>query len=259
LFLICRGLLEDARFVFFSRNHFVVSDTLAARNPCVPFNIFNTLKMPNDGRYWEMAEWHRSQPPRSYPAPRVAASQFLREVVPAGCLGYLRFLELVFPPYNQDCWPHDGHPALQDWAETIDWVGDKINIPGITLRLTIAGSLSSPPKHPDERKALTPAQGDEVLAGYHRILKPLARLGGKEGLNRFHADFALPWKWTTWVSERFGDVDDSVAAREWIKSKEALLNEYAERFVLRDRYDRLFSKARGKEPEERQWTRLYEL
>jgi hypothetical protein len=98
-----------------------------------------------------------------------------------------------------------------------------------------------------------------VLAGYHRILKPLARLGGKEGLNRFHADFALPWKWTTWVSERFGDVDDSVAAREWIKSKEALLNEYAERFVLRDRYDRLFSKARGKEPEERQWTRLYEL
>jgi hypothetical protein len=242
LFLICRGLLEDARFVFFSRNNFAVSDTLAGTDPDEAFNLLNTFEMPTHGRYWMMDEWTRARPPRSYPADRVAASQFLREVVPAGCLGYLRFLEFVFPPYNQDCWPHDEHPALQDWVETIYWIKDKINIPGITLRLTMAGSLSSSPKHPDKRETLTQEQGDEILAGYDRILKPLARLGGKDGLNRFYADFAWPWKWTKWASEMFPYHDDWEANCEWIKSKEEPLNEYAERYILGDRYEQQYSR-----------------
>jgi hypothetical protein len=257
LFLTCHALSEDARFVFFSLNRFVISDTLASRSPCVAFDVLKTIKLPEHDRYWESPEWLQAQPPRSYPAERFAASQFLREVVPADCLGYLRFLEFVFPPYKHNCWPPHGHPALQDWVETIDWVKNKINTPGITLRLTMAGTVSSRPDYPDDRKTLTQAQGDEVLAGYDRILEPLARLGGKDGLTRFYADFAWPWKWTEWARDSRRDIANYEAAREWMKSKEDVFNERAERFILGDRYERL-SSSEG-EREERPWTIHYML
>jgi hypothetical protein len=257
LFLTCHALSEDARFIFFSLNRFVISDTLASRSPCVAFDVLKTIKLPEHDRYWESPEWLQAQPPRSYPAERFAASQFLREVVPADCLGYLRFLEFVFPPYNHNCWPPHGHPALQDWAETIDWVKNKINTPGITLRLTMAGTVSSRPDYPDDRKTLTQAQGDEVLAGYDRILEPLARLGGKDGLTRFYADFAWPWKWTEWARDSRRDIANYEAAREWMKSKEDVFNERAERFILGDRYERLSSSEGGRE--ERPWMIHYML
>ena len=82
------------------------------------------------------------------PSPAPAASQFLKDVVPANGLGYLRFLELVFPPYNYQCWPQDGHPALQDWAHTLNWAKNKISIPSLTLRLTMAGAARLPPEDP---------------------------------------------------------------------------------------------------------------
>jgi hypothetical protein len=238
LFLICRILTEDAKFVFFSLNRFVVSDSLASRHPCTAFNIFRTFEWPEDGRYDELPEWRDAQAPRAYPAERFAASQFLREVIPADCLGYLRALEFVFPPYNQDCWPGDGHPALQDWIETIDWVKDKIRTPAVTLRLTMAGSLGKIPEYPDERQELSPAQGNRVLAGYDRILRPLACLGGRDGLAHFYADFAWPWKWTTWAYARRQELGYKLGS-EWTKSKEDVLNEGAERFILGDRYERL--------------------
>ncbi|KAK4044117.1 hypothetical protein C8A01DRAFT_43049 [Parachaetomium inaequale] len=211
LFLICRALTADAKFLFYSLNRFVVSDSLASRHPCTAFSVFNTFQWPENNRYWELAAWREAQPPRAYPAERFAASQFLREVVPADCLSYLRRLELVFPPYNQDCWPYDGHPALQDWIETIDWVKDKMSTPGI-------------PDRPDSREELSPAQGDQVLAGYDRILRPLACLGGKDGLAQ-------------WAYQRRQEMD--------------VLNERAERFILGDRYERL-SASEGR-LEERPW------
>ncbi|KAK4150053.1 hypothetical protein C8A00DRAFT_37359 [Chaetomidium leptoderma] len=82
----------------------------------------------------------------------------------------------------------------------------------------MAGLLSPPPEKPDYRKELTQVQGEEVLAGYDRILKPLARLG-KDGLTRFYADFAWPWKWTNWASDRRRDMGDSDAAWEWISRR----------------------------------------
>ncbi|KAL2144908.1 hypothetical protein VTI28DRAFT_8369 [Corynascus sepedonium] len=242
LFLICRSLSEDAKFVFYSLNRFVVSDTLASFNPCIAFNSFATFQYPN------------GQPPCAYPAERFAASQFLREVVPADCLSYLRFLELVFPPYNYKCWPYDGHPALEDWNATVDWVKHKITIPGLTLRLTMAGSMSRVPEKPDHRDSLSQAQGDEVLAGYDRILKSLACLGGEDGLAQFYADFAWPWKWTTWSYET-RQVMGFRAHRRLIKSKEDVLNERAERFILGDRYER-FSASKRKD-EETPWMIQY--
>jgi hypothetical protein len=85
---------------------------------------------------------------------------FLREIVPADCLGHLRFLELVFPPYNHNSWPSDGHPAMQDWHETIDWVKDKINAPALTVRMMMGGDGTCSPTYPDNREKMTQAQGN---------------------------------------------------------------------------------------------------
>lgn len=164
----------------------------------------------------------------------------MREVIPADCLRYLRFFEVVFPPYNHNCWPHDGHPALQDWIETINWVRDKINTAHITLRLTMAGSPTYPPDHPDSRDGVTQAQGCQVLAGYDRIVQPLARLGGEGGLTRFYADFTWPWRWTEWVNRKSDEMagqGNSDAFFAWMRSNEAALNERAERAVLGDWYE----------------------
>ncbi len=241
LFLVCHALSEDARLAFFSLNRFVINDTLASRLPYDAFDIWKAIKMPTRRHFWDSPEYIHAQPPRSYPADRFAASQFLREVVPASCLSYLRFLEIVFPPYNHACWPHDDeHPALQDWVSTIDWAKDKLNTPGLTLRLTMAGSLAWPPEHPDERKTVTQAQGDQVLAGYDRILRPLARLGsGEDGFARFYADFAWPWKWVRPLYDGDRELTHYEQLRAWAQSKEAVLNERAERFILGDRYERL--------------------
>ncbi|KAH6641207.1 hypothetical protein F5144DRAFT_506277 [Chaetomium tenue] len=241
LFLICRALSEDAKFVFFSFNRFLVSDSLSF-NPCTTFSV--------DGRYPEMADYREAQPPRCYPAERFAASEFLRAVVPADCLPYLRFLELIFPPYNHNCWPSDEHPALQDWRETINWVKTKIRTPAMTLRLTMAGSLSHRPPQPDSRREVSQGEGDNVLAGYDRILEPLACLGGEDGLAQFYADFAWPWKWTSWASETRRAMNRDTA-REWTKSRENVLNERAERLILGGRYEWL-STNEGR-LEERPW------
>ena len=238
LFLVSQTLLNDARFVFFSLNRFVVNDTLASHVPYIAFDVFKTTRVPVHHEFWEMAEYISAQPPNSYPAERFAASQFLRQIVPANCLGYLRFLEIVFPPYNYACWPHDDHPALQDWVATIDWARNKINTPGLTLRLTMAGLLALPPSYPDERKLVTQAQGDQVLAGYDHILKPLACLG-EDGLARFYADFAWPWKWVRLVYDGHQELTHYEHLLAWAQSKEEVLNERAERFILGDRYDRI--------------------
>ncbi|KAH6626572.1 hypothetical protein B0J18DRAFT_464568 [Chaetomium sp. MPI-SDFR-AT-0129] len=245
LFLICRDLCEDARFVFFSANRFVVSDSLVSANPWLAYDVFLTPDpkwlLENRSNYSWMEWYGQAQPPRVYPAHRFAATKFLREVVPADYLGYLRFLELVFPPYNHECWPHDGHPALQDWIDTLDWVKDKINAPAITLRLVMAGSRMWHPACPDDRGGLTRVQGIAVLTGYDRILKPLAVLR-EHGLTRFYADFAWPWKWTKRVYERLRAADDPNAILSWLDGQETLLNDRAERLILgEDQHDRLRS------------------
>jgi hypothetical protein len=128
LFLTCRALCEDAKYVFYSSNRFVVSDGLECHNPSEPSHGWSGSST-------------RSVPliPSEYLAEGFAVSMFLREIVPADCLGHLRFLELVFPPYNHNSWPSDGHPAMQDWHETIDWVKYKIKAPARTVRLMMVG------------------------------------------------------------------------------------------------------------------------
>ncbi len=259
LFLICRALAEDARLVFFSLNHFVVSDTLASDNPYLASD-FPMGGFDENRRGLGSLSLRRPPPPEpprpnAYPAQRLAASLFLRDVVPVDCLGHLRFLELVFPPYNEQCWPGDGHPAVQDWADTLHWAKDQINVPSLTLRLTMAGSANIPPESPDERDRLTQAQGDEILAAYKRILRPLGYLG-EGGVGGFYAQFVWPWKWSPRSIGSFGEAG---AFSDWVTSSGEALNEDAERFMLGDRYRPGSQEMKRKEtrPWEEQFTPAY--
>ncbi|KAH6629986.1 hypothetical protein B0J18DRAFT_474564 [Chaetomium sp. MPI-SDFR-AT-0129] len=224
-----------ARFIFHSQNRFVVSDSLAAPCPYFPLDILANSPWHEHTPDW--AEYlsiglGEAPPPSSYPAERLAASEFLRDVVPTGSLNHLRFLELVFPPYNHDCWPDDAHPALVDWAATIDWLQDKLNTNKLTLRFTVAGSEFWPPHDTDKRVGVTQEQGNRVLAGYDRVARPLGRLGRREGgLARFHADLSSPWMWFGWVN------DEYIHTGERPDINLGQLNEHVERLVLGDRYD----------------------
>jgi hypothetical protein len=226
LFLICRTLHEDANFVFFSENRFVVMD----------------------GR----SVWVFGPPrPSLYEHHRLAASQFFRGAVPIRCLRYLRFVELVFPPYTGGGWPQAGHPVLKDWAETVAWVKDKINAPALTLRM-----LAKYHEDEDDYSSgsdLTGPQAKETLDSYMLILKPLASLGGPDGLARFYADLTWPWRRTQMGRERRNEQLEETEM--WMEDKERWLKGRAERMVLGERYDRQC--ARDDEPGEGGWCFLF--
>jgi hypothetical protein len=144
----------------------------------------------------------------------------LRHVIPLHCLGHLRFLELVFSPFADPSRPREDHPALLDWAETLDWAKNKLNLTALTLRIIMVRSREY---QSNENQALqmTRAQGKQVLATYNRIIAPLERLGAAtdNGLARFYAEL------------------------EWLQSKRRELKTRAERGIMGERYDRVGSPA----------------
>lgn len=223
LFLICRALNEDANRLFFSGNRFVVIDGKATRVLGPP--------QPSDFRHGSLA-----------------ASRFLRDVVPLRCLGYLRFLELVFPPYTPGSWPKQDDPVLRDWHDTVDWVRDKINAPALTLRVVAK-------YHSDQGATdgtwLTSAEAKEIMEAYFRILKPLGRLARDDGLARFGADLTWPWERIESMSWRLY-VDDT---RAWLTTRERWLKERAERAVLGVRYE--CQRSRIIEPREGEWVMIF--
>jgi hypothetical protein len=208
LFLICRTLYYDAQLVFFSGNRFIVHDYFSGIPPMVPEPQLQPAAWcgPNHGYY---------------PYERLGASIFLREIVPPHCLAHLRFLELVFPPYPHQTWPQATHPAIQDWRATVDWLRDKINAPGLTVRLVAADPTDGwvPPgdEDPTDRSAMTVPQGNVILAAYREIIRPLRHLAsGNDGLARFHTQLACPWRWTEASMEQLAQP----GGWEWIESLE---------------------------------------
>ncbi|KAK0747411.1 hypothetical protein B0T21DRAFT_379469 [Apiosordaria backusii] len=193
LFLVCRTLYYEAQHIFFSANRFIIHDY------CDPADPDNVPALP----------WLDS-----YPNTRLTASRFLKDQVPASSLCSLRFLELTFPAYSHYAWPGPDHTAIKNWTDTIGYIKGKINGPGLTLRVIMAGSPGTP---------------------QHAFLPPLARLArGSHGgpLHRFYAHLAYPWAYT----------DDSLAMIgtdvqkyfHFIRSHEQRLKEQAERLVLGD-------------------------
>jgi hypothetical protein len=128
----------------------------------------------------------------SYPEQRFAASEFLRDVVPARCLAHLRFLELVFPAYEP--LPPNDHPAVQDWCGILDWVRGIINAPALVIRFVMAELHFQAVG--DARQGLTEEQGYEILFGYMRVMHPVKPLVREDGLAGFYVQAAYPWRWT---------------------------------------------------------------
>ncbi|EAQ93837.1 predicted protein [Chaetomium globosum CBS 148.51] len=117
LFLVSRAMRHDASSVFFSQNRFAVVDS-------PQLNMFGPSRQSGFDQ-----------------TRRLAVSRFLRDVVPVDCLGYLRFVEMVFPPYIGGQWPLKGDAVYKEWAETIAQVKDKLNLPALTIRMVAAFHL----------------------------------------------------------------------------------------------------------------------
>ncbi|KAG7293651.1 hypothetical protein NEMBOFW57_003706 [Staphylotrichum longicolle] len=152
---------------------------------------------------------------------RYAATRFLREAVPVRCLHYLRFLELVFPCHM----PGVRLVGLYDWN-----------------RDDLDAAAATPSEY----------QGKNALNVYMGILRPLARLGGTDGLARFYADLAWPWRWPNWPRHTIWELGWPSEGL-WSRSRKQWLKERAERLVLGDRYDRLSPEEIELEPHKGWW------
>ena len=226
LFLVCRTLHQDAQLVFFSGNRFIVHDGLGTPYP-----------------YPESSEILG----HDYPYERLAASQFLRDVIPTHCIARLRFLELIFPPYPPSTWPQTDHPAMQDWRETVGWLRDKINGPILTLRL-IGAEINDEMPSSYTPSTITVAEGNTIHKAYMDLLLPLKQLAeGPNGLARFYTDLSYPWEWTEESRNRGWD---------WLQDKKRELKKRAERHVMGDRYGSLYIDGK-KEPEKSRWQQVY--
>lgn len=180
LFLVCRLLYRDAQLVFFSGNRFVVHDVWATPSRA-PSPIQDEPSTSTITRNKEC-----------YPYKRLAASDFLRNVVPADCLAHLRLLEIVFPPYLPHGWPLDEHPAMVDWRATVVWMRGKIDAPALTIRIVFADFLGEVVG----RRELSQDQGMWIVRGYQRIIYPFRVLVRDDGLAGLYVQAAYPWRWT---------------------------------------------------------------
>lgn len=241
LFLICRTLYGDAQFVFFSRNRFIIHD-FHARQP---------WDLPADQLEPDSPETASTS--ASYPFERLAISEFLREVVPIHCLAYLRFLELVFPPYVPHSWPHREHPAILDWVATVDWVRGRVHAPALTLRLVMADFGAAPITG---RKVMTEALAHDITRGYACIMNPLRPLiredhdGG--GLAGFYLQLAHPMRWTLDAVRR-AQLDEGFLAR---LHRDFVIS--AERYLRGPGSNTLHHLHRA-EPSKSSWQRWYEV
>lgn len=196
LFLVCQSFRADAQEVFFSRNRFIVTSP---------------------------QEWP-TQPIFSTP-PRLEVSLFLREALPSYTLGFLRFLEIVFPPFHHD-YLRSGSPAHKDWLQTTLYIRERLNLPSLTLRVYFADVVT--PFHTDTfRTHITLEQGKAVLQSYVRTLRPLSKLREK-GLDRFFVHLTLPYEP---IRDRNYNYPGTFVA---LKKG---LNRWGEKIVMGDGYD----------------------
>ncbi|KAK4152637.1 hypothetical protein C8A00DRAFT_44336 [Chaetomidium leptoderma] len=248
LFLICRTLCRDAQLTFFSGNRFIVHDykdhpcwavPFLGEDPQEGFEGSDGSQGPGQSEEGperpEQPDGSEGPAPRNaYPSDRFAASQFLREVAPVHCLAHLRFLELVFPPYLAQTWPRGEHRVMQDWHVTVDWLQDKINAPGLTIRLVAAEvSCDSPIVY---RNIIPRSDGDTIGKAHMKLalsLKPLA----DNGLASFYAHLPYPWEFTVGPQTR-------IARSSRVRELKREIKERVERYVLGNRYEGLYANGR---------------
>lgn len=250
LFLICRTLRQDAEFIFYSENRFVIHDLQAVWPQQV-------LLPPHD---YENGPLDITVPViGQYPNDRLAISHFLKDVIPTHCIPYLRFLELSFPPYPPNFWPQA--KQLQDWQETVTWVQDKINAPALTVRLVMLDCADESDERL-RRLIMTAENGQAILDGYKSILKPL-KLLARDGLARFYAHLADPWAHTfetdAYLNSLYPHVPGEYSPKErheWLDARRWKLKARTERCVMGDRYKTVYANDKG-EPALSAWQHRY--
>ena len=197
LFLVCRALQEDVQATFFMKNRFVITPSGGCNRAaeCTPR--------------------------------RLEISIFLTSIVPRNALGFLKFLEVVFPPFDEDYLrPHE--PAYQDWLRTIDYITDKLYFPTLTLRVYMADHYPSGSDVTPFRTNMTKEQAFTILNMYARTLGPLAKLNR---MDRFYADLSWPCAWTRWGRR-------SIEKKpKYGQEQMARINREIERLVMGDDYD----------------------
>jgi hypothetical protein len=224
LFLVCRTLSQEARYVFFSRNRFIILDYQARQ-------VWRLPDSPSEGN--------------SYPLERFAASEFLSDVVPASALAHLRFLELVFPPYPSATCPGPEHPAARDWLAMVGWLReDRLNRPALTLRVVVDESNGAP----DRAGEATPDEAAALLRAYAHLVRPLRGLG----LARFYAHFRYPCQ-RSWADVPNEPPRPSPWFDPWLEKQN--LKERLERYVMGARYEGLYSDS-SKEPAPSDWDHM---
>ena len=216
IFLVSHAMRQDAKQVFFGHNRIIVAPTGGVISETV-----------------------------SGSPERLPISVFLTGIIPKDALRYLRFLELVFPPFGKER-PCAFCPAQStewhDWNETLEKVKDDLNLPKLTIRVYFAASLPPFEDHgheivPSWRRQMTGVQSQAIQTSYLDTISPLKRL---RGLGRFFAHLADPSLW--------------VEGRELVEETGLpALEHEVERVVMGDWYD---SSAAGKVEET--WSRWLE-
>jgi hypothetical protein len=253
LFLVCRTLSQEAQYVFFSRNRFIIHDYKA----CPVWYVPSLQQRSSPG----LGELPNSLECGSYPFEKFAASEFLRDVVPTSALAHLRFLELVFPPYASATWPRPEHPAARDWLSTVAWLRGRLNLPGLTLRV-VAMDVSN--GAPDSSGEATAEEITALLKVYTDLVRPLRGLAEPPGLARFYAHFRYPRERSLDAIINDPYWQDYDEANEpprsgpwydpWLHKKD--LKERLERFVMGARYQSLYADGR-EEPRASDWDAMY--
>lgn len=165
----------------------------------------------------------------------LAARDFLRRVVPLNCLGHLRFLDLVLPPFYPGQWPPKGSVVYQDWLATVIWAQERLNVAALTVHVSAPYREDMDNYDPSAR--FTTADAEAVLVAYEEILQPLTHLGGNLGLAGFDADLSWPWRRILEPPQSF-DYEEELRRR--FDSNDKSLNDQALIQVLgKDRYARL--------------------
>ena len=231
LFLICRALTRDARFVFFSRNRFVVFD-FASSQPWELGVLGNSAKV-------------KGGVASPYAPARLAVSEFLRDTVPKPALSHLRSLELTFRSSLPPNWPGTEHPAMQDWRETVEWLRGKVGARSLTLRLRVWEVCLEQGHCFRERyeKGVNywdrdfdhthiPEEAKPVFQAIDDLVRPLRALAD-DGLTRFFADLSYPMP----LPGRPVCPTPNTKGYHKLKADgRKSLEERAERLVLGDRY-----------------------
>lgn len=205
LFLACQTQREEAQAIFFAKNRFIVTP----------------------GREFQ-------ESPATSSSERLSCSTFLTDIVSSNALQFLRFLELVFPPFENDYLRRD-EPAYQDWLRTIDHVKDKLNLPLLILRVCMADYRpdGTPGSLIRFRYNATSETKSQVIRMYIHTLRSLSQL---KGLKRFFTIVAWPTRWTA-KGQAICPVHIDSPRRATLENSTSNLEDRLERMVIGDDYD----------------------